>query len=277
MTKDIIKASGEKEPFSIEKFNRSLRKVGASENTIIKLAEQIQQRPDLKTTQEIYRFALNALKKEKSGIAARYNLKKGLYDFGPTGFPFEQFVGELFKHEGFAVTVNLFMAGFCVEHEIDIIAKKNNHHQIFESKFHNRQGLKTDVKVVLYVQARFEDVKKKWDQDIKNNEKSLKGGLVTNTKFTTEAITYGVCVDLDLLSWSFPADNNLAQRIDRAGLYPITCLTTLNMHQKKELIKNNLVLCKDVYRKKEALKQLNLNPQALNKVLQEAENVCKGI
>lgn len=274
MAKYIIKASGQKELFSIKKFKRSLEKSGASAELIKKLVKEIQKRTDLKTTHEIYKFALQRLGKEYRPVAARYNLKNALIDLGPTGFPFEQFVGHIYKYLGHKVKTNQTIQGFCVEHEIDLIAHKDDKHIMLECKFHNRHGLKTDVKVTLYIHGRFDDLKKQWKRTPDHGQEFHQAGVVTNTKFTSQAIAYGECTNLILLSWSYPRKNNLAELIDKSGLHPITCLTSLNMRQKKILINKGCVLCKDVRDHKKDLEQLGLTPYKIKQVIEESEGVC---
>lgn len=273
--KYVIKASGEQEPFSEQKFRRSLEKAKADPATITRLIDLIKQREDLKTTADIYRFALNELKKEERPIAARYNLKKALFELGPSGFPFELYVAKLLEEHKYQVSVGSTLQGFCVSHEIDILAHKENKHYMIECKFHIRQGIKTTVKITLYVQARFEDLKKQWHKDPKHTQELHKAWLVTNTKLTTDAIAYGNCVDMQLLSWSYPAKESLAQLIDQTGMYPITCLTTLSLRQKKELMAQGFVLCRDVHHYEQQLKKLGLSDLRIQKIMHESETVCK--
>ncbi len=272
MAKYITKSSGKKELFNVKKFTRSLLRAGASQDLAKKLAKDILKQENLKTTYNIYRYALTQLGKESRPVAARYNLKNALVQLGPSGFPFEKFVAQLFNYQGYQTSVGQFVEGYCVGHEIDVVAQKDNKHFMVEVKFHNRHGLKSDVKVALYVQARFQDIKKKWELD--HSQDFHQPWLVTNTRFTSEAIKYGSCVGMQFLSWSYPEKNNLADLIHAAGLHPITCLTTLSGKQKKELIKKGFVLCKDVSKHKKHLKELGLSDYKINQVTQEAEGVC---
>ena len=101
MPKYVIKSSGEQEPFSVEKFQKSLRRSGADQEEIQQLTAYVEQAPDLKTTKDIYKYAFNHLRKKKPSVAVRYNLKNALSQLGPSGFPFEHFIAEIFKHYGF--------------------------------------------------------------------------------------------------------------------------------------------------------------------------------
>ena len=88
----VRKASGRKELFDTEKFRASLAKAGAAESLIDSMVFEIQQLPKLRSTKEIYGYALTRLQQEHMAVAARYNIKRALLDLGPAGFPFEQFI-----------------------------------------------------------------------------------------------------------------------------------------------------------------------------------------
>ncbi len=77
-----------------------------------------------------------------------------------------------------------------------------------------------------------------------------------------------------LLGGSYPKKGSLAQRIDQLGMYPITCLTSLTTKQKKILIENGFVLCKDVRKYTKLLKELGLTDYKVQQVIAESEGVC---
>ena len=121
----IIKASGEKELFDFRKLARSLSKAGASAKMVNDVVDLVKKRKRFKTAYEIYRFAHSYLKRHSKRAAGRYNLKKALRDLGPTGFPFEKFVAQIFRQQGFLVKTDQIAIGKCVSHEIDVVTKKN--------------------------------------------------------------------------------------------------------------------------------------------------------
>ncbi len=270
----ITKASGETDFFSEEKLRRSLERVSASPETIERIIQHIKKelKPGMPTSQ-IYGHAFSLLRKEESSVAAsRYALKQAIRDLGPSGHPFEKLVGRLLSAEGFVVEVGKIVQGLCVSHELDVIAQKDNRHIMVECKFHNQPGIKSDVKVALYIQARFEDVARAWERDETNARKFHEAWLVTNTKLTGDAVRYAECVGMKAIGWSYPENNGLEIRLDRLGLHPVTCLTTLTDYQKQQLLERNVILCKELSERE--LSSLGLKDAEIAAVFNEISQLC---
>ena len=270
----VRKASGKKELFDIEKFRSSLRKAGAGDDLIRRLVLEIQQLPALRSTKEIYAYALTRLQQEYPVGAARYNIKRALLDLGPAGFPFEQFVAEIFRAQGCVAITDKIEQGFCVEHELDVVLTHDSTVSMVECKFHNSQQLKTDVKVALYVKARFDDIKRSSEAAEDKKPRYHEVWLVTNTKFTSEAIRYALCVGLELLGWSYPATENLPTLIDRYGLYPVTTMPTLSRTQKRSFIKEGFVLCRDAHNYRHIMRKYGLTPEEIDTFVHDAHELC---
>jgi hypothetical protein len=202
------------------------------------------------------------VRRHPKGVAARYSLKRAILDFGPSGFPFEAYVGELFKAEGYAVAIDQIIKGSCVSHEVDVVAQKGGETTYVEAKFHNAAGYKTDLKTVLYVKARMDDIGKG------------RGLVVTNTKFTSSAVEYASCQNLELLGWEHPRGATLQDRIEAAHIYPITALTTLNRRQKTALLVERVVLCNELTGQEKALARAGVPSQKAQHVLTEAVSLC---
>jgi hypothetical protein len=274
-TIDIIKSSGEKTKFSLDKLRTSLKRTGASHSTISHIINTVtNELYQGITTKEIYNRAFALLKKKKSYLASKYKLKKAIYELGPTGFPFERFVAEILKYSGYEVEVGKILQGKCVTHEIDIIAHKNNETTIIECKFHGEQGLNCNVKIPLYINSRYQDVKTHWNTDLKNETTLTKGWVVTNTRFTQDAIKYGNCCGLYLLSWDYPFNNGLKDRIDRLGLYPITVSTLLTKREKQFLLSRDVVLCRALINDAFYLDHLGVSEVRKEKILTEIKMLC---
>src|SRR5690606_23880275 len=123
---EVIKSSGEKVKFSIEKLRASLKHSGADVDLINQILDKV--RDELYqgiSTKEIYNWAFALLKKKKSYFASRYKLKQAIYDLGPTGFPFENFIAAIFTYPGYKTDVGKIVQGVCVSHELDVVANTN--------------------------------------------------------------------------------------------------------------------------------------------------------
>lgn len=271
----IVKASGESVRFSTEKLRKSLTRTGADKTIIDQIIDKV--RDELYqgiSTKEIYNRAFSLLKKNKSYLASKYKLKKAIYELGPTGFPFERFVAAVLKYSGYQTEVGKFLQGKCVLHEIDVVAHKANNTTIVECKFHRDQGLHCNVKVPLYIHSRYKDVQEHWNSNKKNGTILTKGWVVTNTRFTDDALQYGKCIGLYLLSWDYPKHDALKDRIDRLGLYPITVSTLLSNREKQFLLSRDLVLCRELLHDKFYLDHLGVSEVRKAKILNEIAQLC---
>ncbi len=274
-TIEVLKSSGEKVQFSMDKLRNSLKRSGADhdlvENIVSKVKNEIY--PGI-TTNEIYNRAYALLKGKKSVFASKYKLKKAIYELGPTGFPFERFVAAILKYSGYQVKVGVILNGRCVTHEIDVLAEKNDSTTIIECKFHSDKGLKCNVKVPLYIHSRYNDVKEHWESTKKENKKFEIGWVVTNTRFTEDALKYGICANLYLLSWDYPKNEGLKDRIDRLGLYPITVSSLLSNREKQFLLSRDVVLCRQLLHDKFFLDHLGISQNRKIKILDEVGQLC---
>jgi hypothetical protein len=274
---NIVKYSGDVVPFDVDKLINSLRRSQANEELIQQIVAQVEdQLYDGITTKKIYQMAFKMLKGKSRVSASKYKLKKALMELGPSGFPFEKLVGKLFAHEGYATKVGVIVQGNCVQHEIDVIAQKDNKHYMIECKYHSDQGRTCNVKIPLYIQSRFLDVKAKWEHQEGHETKLHKGGVYTNTRFTTDAIQYGTCIGLLLTSWDYPMGNGLKDRIDKLGLHPLTALTTLTKAEKTKLLDKDIVLCKELHENPTLLKQIGIDKKRHKKILEDSEALCKS-
>lgn len=271
----IVKASGEKIPFSMERIAASLRNSGAKEEVIQPILDTLAgELYDGISTKEIYNRAYRLLKKQNRTTASRYKLKKAIYELGPTGFPFEKFVAAVLQYSGYEVETGKIVNGACVAHEVDVIASKSPEKLLIECKFHSEQGRNCDVKIPLYIDSRFRDIREFYRS--KNIEEYFnEGWVVTNTRFTSDAMKYGKCAGLFLLSWDFPKGNSLKDRIDRLGLYPITVSDLMTLREKQFLLSRDIVLCRQLLHDDFYLDHLDISEHRKNKILGEMEKICQ--
>jgi len=270
----ITKASGDVAVFSQEKVEKSLRRSGAHPALARKVAEKVASSiASGMSTQDIYELAFSLLKEEERPVAARYSLKKAITAFGPTGFPFEKFMGEIFSRKGFETKIGVVVEGGCVSHEVDVVAQNKQKHYFMECKFHSSQAIATDVKVALYVHSRFLDIIARIEEQ-GSCHVIHKAWVITNTRLTGDAIKYGECAGMKVIGWKYPKGRGVEVLIEETGLHPVTCLTSINDKEKKGLLENDIVLCQDIPKRIDFLKSLGIDDERLEILLEEVRGVC---
>lgn len=265
----IIKSTGEREPFDPGKLDASLSRAGAPEHIRKDIIDHVVlELKDGMSTSQIYKHAFFLLKGASKPAAARYSLRRAVMDLGPSGFPFEKFIAGIFQEKGYETLTGQIVKGKCVEHEVDVVAWNENKLVMVEAKFHNNLGIKSDVKVALYVKSRFDDlhgVTYHYGRDRELDE----GWLVTNTKFSRSAVEYGECQNLRLIGWNYPAKGNLQDMIEDAGLHPLTSLTSLAKREKAALLTQGVVLAKTLRTDPTILEGLGFSQSKIAKVNEE--------
>jgi hypothetical protein len=270
----IVKADGSSESFDPVRLVASLERAGAGRHTAERISSQITGlvTPGM-ASREVYARAFALLRKESRPVAARYALRRALLELGPTGHPFEDFISHLFRTEGWQVETRKIIRGKCVSHEVDFYAShpEQNTFLAAELKYHNDPNYKTDLKVALYVKSRFDDI---FSCDPRFQTCPIdRGLLVTNTKFTSEAIAYADCAGVELLGWGYPMHNSLFIRMSQARVYPVTALTRLSHSEKRLLIDNGVIAIDEILYNRKSLDILRLSPQAVGEVLAEADGI----
>ncbi|WP_313114377.1 ATP cone domain-containing protein [Aequorivita sediminis] len=271
----IEKFNGDIEEFKVEKLKTSLRRSKASENEIDQVVNKIM--PTLydgMKSKEIYKTAYSILKKLNRVSASKYSLKRAILDLGPTGFPFESLIGAVLKHHGYTTQVGITLQGECITHEVDVLAEKDGNAYTVECKFHTDPRAVSNVKIPLYINSRFLDIQRRWNNDPEKKSHLKQGWLVTNTRFSKDAIDYSKCVGLHLMSWDYPDNNGIKHNIDKYTLYPITTLTTLTKKEKHLLIEKNVILTKELYESSFLLEKIGLSQIRQKRVLSEIKKLC---
>lgn len=269
----VTKADGEQELFEIEKLRSSLARTGVTEHIQDRVIEHVRKELyDGIETKKIYAHAFALLKKwEAPHVAARYSLKRAVFDLGPSGFPFEQFVAALLRTEGWQTHTDVQLYGKCAPHEVDILAERDGVRAGIELKFHNNLGVKTDLKDALYVYARFEDLKNAPNP----KDRVTEGWLVTNTRLTKNATRYGRCSGLTMIGWDYPHEHGIEDMIERSGVHPLTCLVSLSSKEKQALLAQKIVLCSALTQRPEILESAGVRPGSVDAVLAEARTLCE--
>lgn len=268
----IYKSHGGQEHFSKKKLISSIKRSGLSHRQSQRIAERISQDiAEGAKTKDIFRKTLRLVKQDSPMAAIHYSLKRAILDLGPAGHHFETFVARYFKELGYHTLTRQSITGKLVKHEVDVIAMRNKKKVFVECKFHNRVGLKNDIKLVLYVKAR-------WD-DLRSGPagKTLDGFYVaSNTSFTQDALTYADGTGLKLLGVNAPRDNSFLDQVMAMHLYPITSLKRLSKGMVQELIEKDVILARDIPANINLLHRIGIPEDEINLLLGDVETLLRS-
>jgi hypothetical protein len=265
----VTKVDGTTEPYNEEKIRTSATRVGVPEGLQEEMLQSIRDRLyDGINTSEIFQMIKEFLKGSESPyLAMKYNLKDALSQLGPSGYPFEKYVSLLLSAVGYVTKINQILVGGCVTHEVDVVAEKDHITYFIEAKFHKNHSQRTDVRVTLYIKARYEDIKSAWTAG------ETRPWIFTNTRFSTDAIKYAQCQNIRLTSWGYPKGEGIMDLIEHTGLHPITIIEGLNGNDKLRLLAAGVVTCKQLL---DPSNHSLVSKDFLDNILPQLEKICAG-
>ena len=269
----IVKSSGKPESFSKKKLIKSIQRTSLPKRQCEYIANEVSHEigEGVKTS-DIYRKTLRLLRRTSSLAGAQYSLKRAIFELGPTGHHFETFVARYFEELCFKTKTCQTYKGKWVSHEIDVVAISKGEKYFVECKFHNRIGIKNDIKTALYVKARWDDLK------AGPNGHDLTGFyLASNTAFSLDAIKYASGTGLRLLGINAPSEMSFLDHIKELNLYPITSLKSLDRSTKRILIEEGIILAKDLNLKVDILYKLGFSSSDIKQIQGELNILSKGI
>lgn len=238
MEVEVVKATGEVEPYRRDKVVASLVKCGVPSSEASILAAEVERElPRRVTTHEIHRRLESVLRERHPACALRYVLRRAIMRLGPEGYPFEKYLAKILSKLGYSTWTNVVLEGRCADHEVDIVAEKGRRRCMIECKYHNAPGTRTDLKVALYVYARFLDL----------GDYFSEAWIATNTKLTLEAIRYVECVGMRAIAWKYPEGGGLEALVEETRLYPITVLSSLGEEARGRLLASGYVTVEDLW------------------------------
>ncbi len=276
MAVTITKSSGQREEFLTKKLAESLIRAGASPEAAFDIARQVEAKiTPASHTRARFRLAKRMLRKHNAVSGMKYSLKHALSALGPSGYPFEKYIARVLRVYGYEIEVDKIMQGYCVSHEVDVYGRKGNEHCVIECKYHSTGGNPTDIKIALYVHARFQDIQKAFEA---NSDKAqiLQGWLVTNTRCTTDAIKYAECTGLKIVSWRYPETGSLEKIIEEKRLYPVTLLPSAKKKALESLFKNDIIMAQEIADMDEPtfLEKSGLDSESARLIKKEADAIC---
>jgi hypothetical protein len=271
----VLKESGEIEDYDRRKVLNSLLRVGVRPEDAGDIIHDIVRavKPPL-TTRKIFRAAKKSLRRYDAACTMKYSLKQAIYALGPTGYPFEKYVARVLRERGYKVQVGQLIEGHCVLHEVDLLARKDGSCWMIECKFHHNRKTTSDVKTALYVHARFLDLLKAGRMCPRDAVR--RGMLVTNTRFTSEALKYAECAGLKTMGWRHPEGESLEQLIEQVRAYPVTILPGAKKAVFQALLSRDLVLARDVLdtSKEELVKLTGLRHDQISELKSHSAKLC---
>jgi Holliday junction resolvase-like predicted endonuclease len=270
----IQKADGNLALFNRDKLVGSLVRSGANESMAESIADEIEN--DLfhgMKTQNIYRKAFKLLRGGNKAAASNYHLRKAVMDLGPSGYALEHLVADILKHKGYRVQTGVILQGRCVTHEVDVLAENETEVRFIECKFHNQPGVKSDVKIALYVHSRIQDLAQEWKRNHENDTRLLSGGLITNTKLTEDARVYASCNGFWGIGWDSPHHLGLMHQLTELKLAPITLIPSLTKREKEIIVKMGMVICRELIAQKDKLYDSELDEKRIEKLICEAKEI----
>lgn len=271
----VTKASGELEAFDMQKLERSLVNAGADEAAVAQVRKSMHRwLKNGTSTHKIYAHAHAQLRKIQMRAALRYRLKTAIMQLGPTGYPFEAFIGQLYEKAGYSTQVGIVVQGTHVTHEMDVIATNSHKQYLLECKYAKSKGKQVSVQVPLYVRARVDDIISVRKDLAEYKQIDFIGGVVTNTRFTDDSIKYGTGAGLRLLAWDYPRGNGLKDIIEREKLYPITLLHQLQEHEIATLLQKGIVTCSQLMSNQGALAEFKPGKRRLTALLNELSEIA---
>ncbi|WP_090974989.1 restriction endonuclease [Parapedobacter composti] len=267
----VRKYSGELVEFDLNRLKASLFKSGASADVVDAVWEAMEPMVyDGISTGDLYRRAFRLLKRKAHAFAARYSLKRALKELGPAGYYFEQWVARLFQHAEYQTATGQLLEGNAVTHEVDVVARKGGDMLLVECKFRNTVDAKISVTTPMYFLSRFKDMEGRKFNFFGKPMGFTAGWLITNAYLTTDSIRFGQYYGINLLAWNYPEDSSIKRRVDNAGLYPVTCLTTIAKAEKEVLLRQGCLLVKDIVTDPAQLDTLKCGPRKRRKIIEEA-------
>lgn len=268
---NILKSDGASEPFDPDKLRAGLRRSGVPHDLLDRVVNAVSERVrEGTTTERISAMVHDQLKRESRAALYRYTLRAALLRLGPAGFKFEKYVASILNAYGYETEFPEEIPGKCVDHEIDVIARKDGRTVMVEAKFRNDFSHFVRLKDTMATWTRFLDVNegpagKRFDEV----------WIISNGKMSPRSQKFASCKGMRLLGWNYPKDAGLATFVDHTALYPITALHDLKMPELERFSRHNMMLCRQAASADP--KSLSKDVGITHKRASDIVSVCKQI
>jgi ATP cone domain/Restriction endonuclease len=237
----VTKADGSRQQFDRNKIVATCMRMGATRNEAEQIAGKIESRVyDGMSTAKVLQMIFQFIRRFKPQANRLYDLRRGL-SLMSSKPEFERFVQVLLANVGFDVDPNRVLRGKCIEHEVDAIARKNGVTYFVEAKHHYNYHAYTGLDESRIARALLEDVTEGFNLGL-TELKVDKAMIVTNTKYSEQAVQYGACRNILQIGWSTPIDLGLRDIIQARNLYPLSCIKGLKTDARVQLVDSDIIL-----------------------------------
>lgn len=247
----VIKADGTRQRFEKHKIMRTCLRAGSDKETAEYIAEEIRKKvSDGTTTHDIYKMILSYLAKTEKITAFLFRLREALSQLDSLSF--ELYVKKLLESYGYKCKWDVIVKGKCVEHQVDIIAQREELFLV-ECKHHVNPHRFCGLGNVLQLQARTEDINEGYE--IRKNKYNFNySWIVTNTKFSEHAKKYARAKDMRLTGWG-SREFKIQKLAQKNKVFPVTILHA-NRHVIKNLLRAGIITLQDLLRSAKTKKLL---------------------
>lgn len=257
----VTKADGTKQPFDRKKIQKTCIKLGASLSTAKKIVRYVEANAyDGIPTSKILKLIYEELAKYKPEIKRFLDLREALSLLPPKP-GFEIFVQRIFQAMGYETFHGRIIQGRCSEHEIDVIATKNNLNVLVEAKHHQAFHSLVGMDVFLQVNSTLQDLREGYYKG-KNKIYFDKAIVVSNSKISAHGIKYATCRGIQFIGWNSPKQKGIETLIETHKIKPVTMLKGLSEKEIIKLTEVGIVTIKDL---------LSTNIEHLKKITKRSE------
>ncbi|MEM7819455.1 MAG: ATP cone domain-containing protein [Candidatus Aenigmatarchaeota archaeon] len=263
----VIKADGSKEEFQPNKIIKTCMRAGTTRSMAEEIANKISKRVrNGWTTHKIYNLILSELEKIDHKSSFLFTLRHAITNLG--SFNFEIYAKKILESHGYRCEWNKLINGKCVEHQVDIIAKKDKLFLV-ECKHHINPHRFCGLGILLQVQARLEDIKDGFAEN-KNKYNFDFAWIFNNTKFSYHAKKYAEAKRIILTGWGYKKEYALENMAHSKKIYPVTILKAAPDIYKK-LLDNEIITLQDLITNKDIEKKIRSSD--LSNIIKQAENI----
>lgn len=240
----VVKADGTKQEFSSGKIINTCVRSGLSRIEAEKIAKKIKSLfHEGMTTHEIFSLIQHEIESRTEKKSYYIRLRYAIANLDPVSF--ELYVQEILDANGYKTSWNRLIKGKYVEHQVDVMAEKDDLRFLVECKHHFNSHRFTGLGTCLQVQARMEDI-----NAVRHTFNA--SWIFTNNKFSEHAKKYSKGIGIRLTGWRYERKFSIESMAHKSAVLPVTVLDITEQEAKK-LLDSKIITIQDVIEKGKAI------------------------